>query len=220
MDDSTSKEKLLKKIRNALIYKLENPFQQVEFETDIYAENNEPLDIRFAQEFDKISGNFIYCLDENELITNFELLSKQKNWDSVYCIDESLINILNKSAINVKSSVEEFLPQKIGVTACEFLISRLGSIMISSASSSGRRMMGYPEIHIVIAYTSQLVPDIRTALRKLKIKYLNKLPSLISIISGPSRTADIEKTLVMGAHGPKEIYLFLIDDGFDETSSI
>ena len=154
------------------------------------------------------------------MITNFELLSKQKNWDSVYCIDESLINILNKSAINVKSSVEEFLPQKIGVTACEFLISRLGSIMISSASSSGRRMMGYPEIHIVIAYTSQLVPDIRTALRKLKIKYLNKLPSLISIISGPSRTADIEKTLVMGAHGPKEIYLFLIDDGFDETSSI
>ena len=216
MDDSTSKEKLLKKIRNALIYKLENPFQQVEFETDIYAENNEPLDIRFAQEFDKINGNFIYCIDENELISNFSLLAKQKNWENVYCIDESISNIIKKTGITIKSSEEEFLQQIIGVTACEYLVSRLGSIMISSASASGRRMMVYPEIHIVIAYTSQLVHDIKTALRKMKLKYQNKLPSLISVISGPSRTADIEKTLVMGAHGPKEIYLFLIDNGIEE----
>jgi L-lactate dehydrogenase complex protein LldG len=43
-------------------------------------------------------------------------------------------------------------------------------------------------------------------------KYGNKLPSMISMITGASRTADIEKTLVMGAHGPKELVLFLIDD--------
>ena len=40
----------------------------------------------------------------------------------------------------------------------------------------------------------------------------DKIPSLVSFITGPSRTADIEKTLVMGMHGPKEVYLFLIDD--------
>jgi L-lactate dehydrogenase complex protein LldG len=42
-------------------------------------------------------------------------------------------------------------------------------------------------------------------------KYNSNLPSMISIASGPSRTADIEKTLVLGAHGPKEVYLFFID---------
>lgn len=40
---------------------------------------------------------------------------------------------------------------------------------------------------------------------------------MISLISGPSRTADIEKTLVMGAHGPKELYVFLIDDAINSN---
>ncbi|MBM3403930.1 MAG: hypothetical protein FJY10_03470, partial [Bacteroidetes bacterium] len=77
---------------------------------------------------------------------------------------------------------------------------------------AGRRIFVYPPTHIVVAYASQLVPDIRQALQKIKKKYRSEMPSMISLISGPSRTADIEKTLVMGAHGPKELYVFLIDD--------
>ena len=45
----------------------------------------------------------------------------------------------------------------------------------------------------------------------VKDKYGNDLPSLITFASGPSRTADIEKTLVVGVHGPKEVYLFLVE---------
>jgi L-lactate dehydrogenase complex protein LldG len=59
---------------------------------------------------------------------------------------------------------------------------------------------------------TQLVPDIKDGLQLIKSKYGNKIPSMISLVSGPSRTADIEKTLVMGAHGPRELVLFLIDD--------
>ena len=69
----------------------------------------------------------------------------------------------------------------------------------------------FPEIHLVVAYTYQLVPDLRNAFANLTNKYGKRLPSMISVITGPSRTADIEKTLVMGAHGPRELYLFLID---------
>ncbi|MCK5078809.1 MAG: LUD domain-containing protein, partial [Bacteroidales bacterium] len=50
------------------------------------------------------------------------------------------------------------------------------------------------------------------ALKGMKEKYGQDLPSMISLITGPSRTADIEKTLVMGAHGPRELYVFLVDD--------
>jgi len=46
----------------------------------------------------------------------------------------------------------------------------------------------------------------------MKRKYKDEYPSMISLITGPSRTADIEKTLIIGAHGPKEVYVFLIDD--------
>ena len=54
--------------------------------------------------------------------------------------------------------------------------------------------------------------DLKDGFNRLKEKYGQKLPSMISTITGPSRTADIEKTLVLGAHGPKELYVFLIDD--------
>ncbi|HXC05957.1 MAG TPA: LUD domain-containing protein, partial [Bacteroidia bacterium] len=69
-----------------------------------------------------------------------------------------------------------------------------------------------PNYHIVVAYTSQLVLHLKDALKGIKDKYGAQPPSMITAIAGPSRTADIEKTLVQGAHGPKEIYVMLIDD--------
>jgi L-lactate dehydrogenase complex protein LldG len=56
-----------------------------------------------------------------------------------------------------------------------------------------------------------LVYDIKDGLIALKEKYQQQLPSLFTFATGPSRTADIEKTLVVGVHGPREVYLFLVD---------
>jgi L-lactate dehydrogenase complex protein LldG len=69
----------------------------------------------------------------------------------------------------------------------------------------------YAPIHICIAYTNQVVYDISDGLHSITKHYGNHLPSLITLASGPSRTADIEKTLVVGVHGPKEVYCFLVD---------
>ena len=76
---------------------------------------------------------------------------------------------------------------------------------------AGRRLSIYPPVHIVLAYTSQIVLDIKDGLKLLKEKYEGSLPSMISNVTGPSRTADIEKTLVLGAHGPKELFVFLLE---------
>jgi L-lactate dehydrogenase complex protein LldG len=83
--------------------------------------------------------------------------------------------------------------------------------VMSAAQQSGRIASVYAPIHICIATTSQLVYDVKDALQLLKDKYSNKLPSLITFATGPSRTADIEKTLVVGVHGPKEVYVFLVE---------
>ena len=77
---------------------------------------------------------------------------------------------------------------------------------------SGRRLPVYSNHHIVIAYTSQLLNNIKDGLKFIRDKYGRAIPSIITTISGPSKTADIEKTLVQGAHGPKEVFVFLIDD--------
>ena len=66
-------------------------------------------------------------------------------------------------------------------------------------------------MHIIVASTDQLVYDLKEAFDSMKKKYRKGFPSMMGIITGPSRTADIEKTLVLGAHGPKELYLFLIE---------
>ncbi len=75
--------------------------------------------------------------------------------------------------------------------------------------------MSFRRFMLLLPYTSQIVPDIKDALKKMQEKYQNQLPSLISVITGPSRTADIEKTLVMGAHGPKQLYVFLMDESLN-----
>ena len=82
---------------------------------------------------------------------------------------------------------------------------------MSAAQESGRTVSVYAPIHICIAFSGQLVYDIKDALQLVREKYGAALPSLITFATGPSRTADIEKTLVVGVHGPKEVYLFLVD---------
>jgi L-lactate dehydrogenase complex protein LldG len=212
MEESTSKEKVLKKVRDALINKTDNPYPNVDFETSVYKEINESLDVNFAQEFTRVGGKFVYCENMDELVSNLSLICQGNRWDEVFCLDPLLQDVLDKAEIPFGSDDDSFQTLKVGVTGCEYLIARLGSIMVSSQQISGRRLNVFPEIHVVIAYSSQLVPDLKQALADIKLKYSARIPSLISVITGPSRTADIEKTLVMGAHGPCELFVFLVED--------
>lgn len=120
--------------------------------------------------------------------------------------------MLQAANISFLSEEKDFLLCNIGITFCECLVARTGSIMVSSRQKSGRRLPVYSNIHVTVAFTSQLVYNLKDAFKLLKEKYQTNFPSQVTAITGPSQTADIEKTLVQGAHGPKEIFLFLIDD--------
>jgi L-lactate dehydrogenase complex protein LldG len=63
----------------------------------------------------------------------------------------------------------------------------------------------------VFAYIDQVYYDIADGLKALKKKYGGNMPSMINLATGPSRTADIEKTLVVGVHGPAEVYCILVN---------
>jgi L-lactate dehydrogenase complex protein LldG len=119
---------------------------------------------------------------------------------------------LKDSEVPFITGHEKLKETAVGITRCEFLVGRLGSVLVSSSQMSGRRSFAFPDTHIVLGYTSQLVDDLKSALDKMKKKYEKKLPSIMTLITGPSRTADIEKTLVMGAHGPKDLFVFLVED--------
>lgn len=214
MKDSSAKENILKKIRQALAQPVPVPFAQSEGTNSVFQPLQKELEVEFAENFTGLLGRFSFCLDEAECAAQLNELVKAKKLQSVYCQEDSLKTMLalHGFAAYKATSVEAC---DASITSCELLIARTGSLLLSSAGASGRTASVYAPIHICIAYTSQLVYDIKEGLLLMKEKYGAALPSIISLATGPSRTADIEKTLVVGVHGPKEVFVFLIDNASD-----
>jgi L-lactate dehydrogenase complex protein LldG len=213
MQESTSREKVLKKIRKALIHKTNQPFPAIDLESPVYKNSGESLEEQFAKAFTKIGGQFVFCENELDFLENMVVLSEQKGWKNFFCWEKKLTDLMDECAFPYQQKENaDFDEGMVGITLCEALIARLGSIMVSSKQASGRRLAAISTSHIVVAFTSQLVAELKEGLQLIRMKYNDRLPSQIATITGPSRTADIEKTLVTGAHGPKEIFVFLVDD--------
>lgn len=210
MNVSPSKENILKKIRKALSHSTPLPFPQSEGTNSVFEPLQQETEVEFAEQFTKLQGKFIYCINRQELAFQLGSLVKKQDWQKVYCVEEKLIEPLAMQLSDrlIKTGLAKC---DVSITGCEYLVARTGSIVMSTAQSSGRSTSVYAPIHICIAFTNQLVYDLKDALQAAKDKYGNNLPSLITFATGPSRTADIEKTLVVGVHGPKEVYLFLVE---------
>lgn len=208
MVTASAKENILKKIRQALSNPVPLPFPQSQGNQSVFKSAKDDDAIIFAEAFSKLQGKFVYCTNENEFVESFKQLVNTKKLGNIFCREPKLIPFLQKLEIEPYGELSSC---DAAITGCEYLVARTGSIVMSSAQQSGRTTSVYAPIHICIAYSSQMVYDLKEALHFVNSKYKNKLPSLITFATGPSRTADIEKTLVTGVHGPKEVYCFLIE---------
>jgi L-lactate dehydrogenase complex protein LldG len=212
MNVSSGKENILKKIRKALSESTPIPFPQSEGNHSVYQPSSQELEVEFAEQFTKLQGKFIFCIDPGEFVAQFTALAGHQGWKKIVCREAKLQALLRNCGFAAFS--ESGLAEcDAAVTSCEALVARTGSIVMSTGggNASGRTVSVYAPVHICVAWTDQLVYDIRDSLVALKEKYSQQIPSLITFATGPSRTADIEKTLVVGVHGPREVYLFLVD---------
>ncbi|HNA15670.1 MAG TPA: lactate utilization protein [Ferruginibacter sp.] len=200
---SPAKENILKRIRQALSNPVPLPFAQSEGTSSVFPPASDDLGILFAQEFTALQGKFAFCIGEDDMRKQVQQLIAEKEWTRIYCDTEpwkdSFSNTISLATCDAS------------ITGCEFLVARTGTMVMSAAQQSGRTVSVYAPVHICIAYTSQLVYDIKDALQSVRDKYNGTIPSLVTFATGPSRTADIEKTLVTGVHGPKEVYCFLVE---------
>lgn len=206
----SAKENILKKVRQALANPVPVPFPQSEGNSTVFQSSKKELEIQFAENFTGLSGKFSFCIDEKELAEQLLLLQEGYKLKSFFCNEKEIRQKLMKAGFD-NFSTSDIASSDAAITGCELLVARTGSMLMSSAQTSGRTVSVYAPIHICIAYTSQLVYDIKEGLQIIKEKYAGKLPSLITMATGPSRTADIEKTLVVGVHGPREVFVFLIE---------
>jgi L-lactate dehydrogenase complex protein LldG len=167
--------------------------------------------MEFARNLVQVKGKFVYCPNQKELVLALRILYHEEQWERIYCSEPSIIEFVERAGIPYVSTPESITEIEASITGCEYLIARTGSVLVSSSQGSGRRLFGSSPVHIVIGRTTQLVTEIGEALSGIKGKY-SEMPSQISMITGPSRTADIEKTLVLGVHGPRDLYVFLLND--------
>ena len=209
MEDSATKEKVLKKIRASLLSKSPNPFPQLELESSVFTERTEDAIVEFGNQLTAAGGTFFYVENELEFASGIVDLGMQHLWKNIVCIEEGLSNLLYECELPHSCLVEDIATMNVAITGCEFAIVRSGTIVLSSRQQT-RSVPAYAPAHIVLVKASQLVPDIKTMFAHFKKQ--GKLPSAISLITGPSKTADIGGVTVTGAHGPKQLYVFLIND--------
>jgi len=210
MNVSPSKENILKKIRKALAQSTPLPFPQSEGNHFVFPKPPQELEVEFAEQFTKLQGNFIFCLNQQELAFQINSLVRKQGWKKIYCREENLLKFIDPQT--AENLTDDLPGCDLSVTSCEALVARTGTIVLTAAQPGGRTTSVYAPIHVCIGYTRQLVYDTKDALLQIKNRYGDKLPSLISFATGPSRTTNIKKTLVVGVHGPKEVYCFLVDE--------
>jgi len=210
MDQQQSRENILNKIRQALKQSVPVPFPQADENNSVFKPLQQEIEIEFAENFTKLQGRFSFAGNLDEVVVQLQTLIQARDWEAIYCREEALVTTLQLHGFT-QAFTGDLANCDASITTCEQLIARTGSIVMSAAQQSGRTVSVYAPIHICIAYTSQLVYDISDALKNIQFKY-PQLPSLITLATGPSRTADIEKTLVVGVHGPKEVFCFLVQE--------
>jgi L-lactate dehydrogenase complex protein LldG len=212
---SKAKENILSRIRKELGQdQVAMPFPEVEKEAgkEVFAKASESDEEVFAEAFIKLGGKFVFCDNEQQAMEGIINLYDTRGWTELFCAEERMMQLFENNKINIVTPVDiNDSTANACITGCECLVARTGSVLLSSKQYMGRTSSVFYPVHIIIAYAGQVVNDIPNSLDFLKKKYGNALPSMINLNTGPSRTADIEKTLVVGVHGPGEVFCFLVN---------
>lgn len=211
---SRAKENILGRIRKQLSDdKLLMPFPEAEKNTaPLYPMPQFSAEEDFVLAFKALGGKFIFCDSEQDFATQVGILQVNLGWKQILCTDKKLSATMVGNGLSVEAPQGDATEQAdVCITGCEALIGRTGSILLTSAQPDGRTAPVFYPVHVVFAYLNQIHFELADALKAIKAKYGTELPSMINVATGPSRTADIEKTLVVGVHGPREVYVALIN---------
>ena len=222
----TEREKILARIREALKVPAHVPDAHVNVPLPASAQSSAASARKWLPKVGESFAEQLALFQANtaELKADFQLynsaeetrqalvrLRDAEGWKRVACHSGDLTNAicppLNLPLLRTDRpyDVHELEACDVGISECDALIAQTGSVLVTSRSAGGRALSVLPPHHVVLARREQLVADLPAAFELLKEKYADNYPSMITFITGPSRTGDIERILVLGAHGPKKL---------------
>jgi len=170
----------------------------------------------FRQNAEALKAEFRVCANVNEAIQHVKKLAAAGGWKKIGRhrgeLTDDIARELGLAEVQTDRgyAADDLESCDAGLTECEALVAQTGSVLVSAPGSGGRALSVLPPHHVVLARRNQMVPDLSAALHRVQEKFKNKFPSFLSFISGPSRTGDIERILVLGAHGPKNLTILLL----------
>jgi L-lactate dehydrogenase complex protein LldG len=169
----------------------------------------------FGKNSTQLKTSFHLLQSEAEAAATLAKLAQAESWRRVAAHSDgahgpatrAMVSALNLPGVwtDTGYDVREMESCDAGISECDALVAQTGSVLVTSRSAGGRALSVMPPHHVVLARREQLLPDLPAAFALLQEKYDGKYPSFIAFITGPSRTGDIERILVLGAHGPKKL---------------
>lgn len=219
MEQMTAREQVLKAIRDAQVDgNINHITHDIDFELPIFAplcddeKNMNTLAIHFAKNMDQSEGYFIYCEDDTELVQSIKTVIYERNFAPIFTNDPKIELLFTKTDISYIHQPEDLEKARVVVSFCDCLIARYGSVLLTSSMPCGAVGNVFPDVRFIIAFSDQLVENISDSIKVLKEKYGNELPSIITYLTGPSRTNAIDLKPIIGVHGTRELYVFYLNN--------
>lgn len=113
---------------------------------------------------------------------------------------------------DVAEQDDPVLAAGMGVTGAAYGLADTGTLVVVSSPEQGRLESLVAPVHVALLAATRLLPDLGTLLLRLSAEQRFARHSAVTLITGPSRTADIELTLTIGVHGPRKLHIILLDD--------
>jgi L-lactate dehydrogenase complex protein LldG len=168
---------------------------------------------RFLAEIKKLS-DVGQKLASSDIDSSLKTLVAEQNvhkatvWETPDLRQLSVIEILNNLSVELISpnaDKHEMAQCDLGITEADFLLAETGTIVLSSSMGKPRAVSLLPRVHLAIVRPEMLRADMHQVFAEAKDK------NYLVFITGASRTADIELTTTLGVHGPRNLYVWVVD---------
>lgn len=214
LSERTNKEQILAKVREAVMAKDENFFKDVNMQVDTWTpfKEEDGADFTFVERFKDNGGIFVYFESKEDFLEAMKQFIVENQWKPLCSTSEKMDNIFKDSGIELCRDYTTKRKKTVSITDCECLIAQTGSVVVTDRCAWSRKAYSNADTLLVYASPSQIVASMKDAIHLLKKKYGSSKPTETVIISGPSKSTEIDNQLVIGAQGIKQIALFLVEE--------
>jgi L-lactate dehydrogenase complex protein LldG len=211
-----SREVVLGRIRAALA---DRPVEELPPVPEVWPETNpdaETMAARFAEELDAVQGELCRCRTMDEARAKLRGLVAELGASAIGAIDGPVVREVTQGLGGVEWVGDDWDPKRIGrlslgLIAADYLLADTGTCVVANGTSKERLMCYLPPACIVVAKTDRLREHLPAAWREIGPRAADPAcRGEFVFITGPSRTADIEKILILGVHGPKRLIVLLV----------